>query len=291
MPREEGTHFPAIVTEVNGVKDIWVVLQTQQDQLDHLMAQMDQFYLKMHRAGNSDWVVGNKSRCQVGRLFAAPYSKEGYHRVLVKSLVGRDRVKLFFLDFGTCNVVRRSQLRFLHRDFLKLPVQALEARLWGLDMVGEDTGDKKGRIQSFNARLVELVKIGNNTPFGLMAVVKGEKNSDGTGSLSPLRERLSLWLVDLTLDNRGKMSINEQLVKEGLAVYSRNALSSKSEDTGRVFVKRTSVASLRELVTCMVSRRKEIRNITTKGSFNLVGKKSDHDSGRETAGEASSEST
>ena len=38
--------------------------------------------------------------------------------------------------------------------------------------MGDPTaGDKKGRIQSLNARLVELVKNGNNTPFGLMAVV------------------------------------------------------------------------------------------------------------------------
>ena len=47
-------------------------------------------------------------------------------------------------------------------------------KLWGLDTVGDATvGDKKGRILlPFLTRLVELVKNGNNTPLGLMAVVR-----------------------------------------------------------------------------------------------------------------------
>ena len=123
-----------MVTQVSGLQDLWVCLATQQEQLEQLMGEMDKFYLKMSSLKTvSEWVVGKSPRCQPSQIFPASYIKKGFHRVLVRNLVEGDKAKIFYLDFGTCQVVRRSQLRFLHTDFVRLPAQAMEARLWGVE--------------------------------------------------------------------------------------------------------------------------------------------------------------
>ena len=80
----------------------------------------------------------------VNGAYAALHAKTGlFHRVRVEYQVGEDYL-VKFVDYGDKALVPLTSLRPLSREFLKLPAQALQARLagvapkhgdWGIDEV------------------------------------------------------------------------------------------------------------------------------------------------------------
>jgi hypothetical protein len=62
-------------------------------------------------------------------------------------------LQVLFVDYGTTSKVKKSDLRFMHRDFAELPIQAIKASLANLMPVG---GAEKWPRETSN-RFLELV--------------------------------------------------------------------------------------------------------------------------------------
>ena len=75
------------------------------------------------------WRVPDTRFCSPGQLLAAKYSEIGYHRILVEHIINYEKVSVLYVDYGTIMEIHASDLRLLHKKFLKLPAQAVKA--WG----------------------------------------------------------------------------------------------------------------------------------------------------------------
>ena len=115
------------VTQVNSVMDLYVCTHPV-DARERLQEEIDRFYSGGEGRG---WLVDNP---RPGRLYAAPYEKDGFHRALLRKIVSTSNstVEVFYVDFGTVAVVNVSKLRLLHINFLQPPAMAIQVRLWGL---------------------------------------------------------------------------------------------------------------------------------------------------------------
>ena len=64
-------------------------------------------------------------------------------------------VRLFFVDYGTVDNQKVKHCRFLHKQFVSLPGQAIQAILWEVRPVGGRRRWGKGNMA--RDKLVELV--------------------------------------------------------------------------------------------------------------------------------------
>ena len=105
------------------------------------MDRMDMFYTgvrgDMYRLVNTD-------QLRPGNVLAARYQTGGFHRALVITVVDSSVVRLFFVDYGTVDNQTLKHCRFLHKQFVISPGQAIQARLWGVRPVGEGGGGARG---------------------------------------------------------------------------------------------------------------------------------------------------
>ena len=92
----------------------------------------------------------------------AVYKTEGFHRVMVKRVLEGNIVSVLYFDLGTVDKVKVKDIRLLHKKFLKLPAQKIEANLWGLKEVG-------GNEIQVKTRLIELVREENS--LGMIGMV------------------------------------------------------------------------------------------------------------------------
>ena len=205
-----GAHIPVQVTEVVSFDTVWFCLQPVEER-EKLMEEMDIFY---NKGEGRRWEVPDGEYCWAGRLMAAKYKYEGFHRVMVKRMLEGNMVSVLYVDFGTVDKVKLKDVRLLHKKFLKLPAQAIEGRLWGVkEIEGMEAQAKK--------KLVELVSEGNIVPHGMVGKVMagvrvrpGDRRRDGVVETTA---RLALWLIDLAGDSEEGDWVNDQLVREGMA--------------------------------------------------------------------------
>ena len=166
---------------MNGVRDLYVCIYPV-DARERLQEDLERLY----RGGEGrGWLVANP---KPGRFYAAPYEREGYHRVLLRKMVSNSSAELFYVDFGTIAVVSLSKLRLLHIDFLQPPAMAIQVRLWGLRGGGK-------------RKLLQELSQGNRREGDLLARVE------------VAGDRPAIWLMDNTVP--GGKSLNLHLVKEG----------------------------------------------------------------------------
>jgi len=215
MNVEESSNIPVQITEVVNLDKVWFCLKCMEEEMDKMMVELDKFYTKWE---GKDWVIPHADYCWPGRIMAAPFQSEGYHRVMVKKMMKKDLVSVFFVDYGTIGKVRLENMRLLHRKFLMLPAQAIPGRMWGVR-------DVHGKEAEAKCRLVELVSDEDMT-LGLVgrvmagrSVGKSDRRKDGAVDDEG---RLALWLVDLDLEGE---VINEMLIQEGLAQWDEKDIS------------------------------------------------------------------
>jgi hypothetical protein len=87
----------------------------------------------------------------------------GFHRALVIRVVVSSVVRLFFVNYGTVDNQKVKHCRFLHRQFVSLPGQAIQA-MWGLRPVGG--GRRWGKGNKARDKLVDTLE------GGLVAQIK-----------------------------------------------------------------------------------------------------------------------
>jgi len=209
----EGFPLNVQVTEVVSMDKIWFCLFTMLDEREELMNELNIFYTK--REGKS-WKVPDVSYCWSGRLMAAIYKSEGYHRVIVRRVIKNDMISVLYVDYGTIDKVKLQDMRLLHKKFLYLPAQAIPARMWGVkDIAGKEVEARQ--------RLVQLIS-DSDSDFGLlgnvMAGVTVGLNDRRKGGAVDDEGRLALKLVDTELGTSKGHVFNEMLVYEGLAEWN-----------------------------------------------------------------------
>ncbi|XP_039306153.1 tudor domain-containing protein 7 isoform X3 [Solenopsis invicta] len=72
-----------------------------------------------------------------GKLYAGKYRDEWY-RVYVTHIINDSDVSAYFCDYGDVMVISRDNLRLLKSKFLKLPYQAVKAKLVGIEPINVD---------------------------------------------------------------------------------------------------------------------------------------------------------
>ena len=150
----EGETFPVVVPQVESPSQFWFNLQQTGyfDRAKDTMDRMDMFYTgvrgDMYRFVNTD-------QLRPGNVLAARYQTGRFHRALIIRLVDSSVVRLFFVDYGTVDNQKVKHCRFLHKQFVISPGQAIQARLWGVRPVGG--GRRWGKGNKARDKLVELV--------------------------------------------------------------------------------------------------------------------------------------
>ena len=78
---------------------------------------------------------------------------EEWHRAVIQNKLDGDKILVNLVDYGTSTKIEKSRLRFLHKDFASIPIQAFMARLANIQ-------PPKGTIkwsQEANTRFLDLV--------------------------------------------------------------------------------------------------------------------------------------
>ncbi|KAL0103402.1 hypothetical protein PUN28_017578 [Cardiocondyla obscurior] len=72
-----------------------------------------------------------------GKLYAGKFCDKWY-RVYVTDIISNNDVSVYFCDYGNVMIIHRNDLQPLKNQFLKLPYQAIKAKLIGIEPVNRD---------------------------------------------------------------------------------------------------------------------------------------------------------
>ncbi|XP_049520585.1 uncharacterized protein LOC119445540 [Dermacentor silvarum] len=196
---EVGKHYAVYVSQIYSVHHFYIQRRgtNASVRLEALMNKLESVYKGPQ---SCDYLVDDKL-VYVGMPCAAPYTDlEGnsdWHRALVVSLDPDPRIcQVLFVDYGTLNVLPRTELRFLRNDFLDLPPQAVLATMEYLKPVTSE-----GWTREAKAAFVKLV------------------SGDKTLVCSVLKRRGALHSVNLCITSwQPEAYVSDLLVKKGLAL-------------------------------------------------------------------------
>ena len=218
---KEGSTISIVVTEVKSPGRFWFNLHeftetpVYFEAAQSLMDRMQKFYAEE----GDKWRVESVLDCQPGTVLAAQYSigkvKEGFHRVIVKQEAGLRRLKLFYIDHGTTAEQKLKHVRFLPAEFGQLPGQAMEAQLWGVEQVGQESRWPPGATQKF-FKLVNEADVGSLLARIMEGVTRRRSKVERNSNLLKIHHGLSLSLTRINLGPKGT-DIAKVLVAEGLA--------------------------------------------------------------------------
>ncbi|XP_033607617.1 tudor domain-containing protein 5 isoform X4 [Cryptotermes secundus] len=195
-----GGFLEVLVAEIYTPQNFWIQLRGGKTHLalDALMNEIQEFYKQ--EANNYNMPVPT---IKIGQYCMAPYSNE-WHRVCITAMLTFHDVQVLFVDYGTTGRVKKSDLRFMHRDFAEFPIQAIKASLVNL----VPTGGAEKWPRKVSKRFLELVSDKN-----LVAVIS---------SVDHEARELEVALVDTS--GNEDVHINDLLVDEGLAEYKTNRM-------------------------------------------------------------------
>lgn len=143
------------VTEVLSYDQVYVTPYPWK-QRDLLLEQMYTFY----SSGEGQRWKATIDFIRTGQVMVARWTDQLFYRVLIRNIVSKDRVTVFYIDYGSIANVAIFDIRFLHKKFTDLPASAVECRLWGVDV---DPRNVEVSIQN----LSKMIKVGaGNTSYG-----------------------------------------------------------------------------------------------------------------------------
>nr|XP_033339584.1 tudor domain-containing protein 7-like [Megalopta genalis]XP_033339585.1 tudor domain-containing protein 7-like [Megalopta genalis] len=149
-----------------------------------------------------DGPIPTSETVRQGKLYAAKHIDSHWYRVCISSIIKEKMVSVYFCDFGDVSVLPLHKLQPLKSQFLKLPYQAIKARLAGIRPVNVDWSVED------SLRFQELVVEKN-----FVSIVV-ESKADG---LSPADTVLGLKLINVSTEE--DIYIDQLLVNEGRAVF------------------------------------------------------------------------
>ncbi|XP_064616316.1 tudor domain-containing protein 5-like [Liolophura sinensis] len=190
----EKEYIEVYVSNINNPSRFWLQLRGRETSmaLEDLMESLDFYKTK---AGERYKMP--ESMIVVGQVCAVIFPEdENWHRGVIVGIKDLDFVQVYYVDYGNTCTVPKTSLCMLRRRYLRLPCQALQARL--TDM----TAPKTGWTVATMRRMLDLV--------GNKAVV---------AEVTDLKDYvLSVYLTDTNTDE--DIHVNNVLCEEGYAVYA-----------------------------------------------------------------------
>ncbi|XP_023218484.1 tudor domain-containing protein 5-like [Centruroides sculpturatus] len=200
--------IPVYVSDVDSPDQIWIQIKGKEttDALEILMRDLQ----KLYNSRESQKYKMPEKFCAVNNICAAIWPhNNNWHRAIISEVSDANYVEVFYVDYGTrCNVWKHF-LRFLQRDFLSLPIQAIKARLSNLKPFNGIQWCKKVKH-----RLQELCINKSLTALITNTQIKG---------------RISVCLRDVSGDT--DININDTLIIENLALFIDDARYSDDSQT------------------------------------------------------------
>ncbi|XP_067136482.1 tudor domain-containing protein 5-like [Centruroides vittatus] len=200
--------IPVYVSDIDSPDQIWIQIEGKEttDALEILMTDLQKLYNSME---SHKYKMPEKF-CAVNNICAAiwPHNND-WHRAIISEVSDTNYVEVFYVDYGTRCKILKHFLRFLRRDFLSLPVQAIKARLSNLKPFN--------RIQwceKVKHRLQELC-----INKSLTALITNTQ----------LKDRISVCLCDVS--GNIDIHINDTLITENLALFIDDAIYSDDSQT------------------------------------------------------------
>ncbi|XP_023223785.1 uncharacterized protein LOC111625005 [Centruroides sculpturatus] len=134
----------------------------------------------------------------IDHICAALWTDDNWHRGIITGIPSKDSVEVLYVDYGTKCTILRTHLRFLKKEFMILPIQAIKGRLANIK-------PSNGRRWCEKSKSI-LLALCRDKP--LAALVTNKK----------YKERISLCLCDVS--DKDDLHINDALVREGLAILA-----------------------------------------------------------------------
>ncbi|XP_071097554.1 tudor domain-containing protein 5-like [Haliotis cracherodii] len=157
--------------------------------------------LEFYRSSSGNQYKVPESLLAVGQVVAVLFPEDqNWHRGIITSIRTMDFVDVYYVDYGNTCSVQKKTLRLLRSRYLKLPAQAVQARLSNIQPSGEKWTEQ-GKL--------EMLKICTNKP--MIALITSQKS-----------RVLSMCLTDTTSDV--DLHVNDHLVHEGYAVFTPDEL-------------------------------------------------------------------
>ncbi|XP_058445624.1 tudor domain-containing protein 5 [Malaya genurostris] len=112
------------VTEVHNPNRFWYHMGDSAEKIDELMNEIEAFYSHL---GHDEWRV-RPSNVVVGFYCVAKFLGL-WHRAKIVSEYTHNRVKVFYIDYGTVAELELKDVKFMAKCFSSLPAQAMRASL------------------------------------------------------------------------------------------------------------------------------------------------------------------
>ena len=173
-----------------------------------IMDTMESFYAS---SSGSLYHISSKKHLTPGCVIAARYREEGYHRAIILKTSPHRMLKLCYIDFGTVDVQKLSQCRYLKKEWTHLPGQAIEASLFGVIQ-------KPGVTRMAREALLKLTSA---QPGSIVAVIKSGVTKPEMVQVEEEVETLvkyqglALTLIDACAGGKHGLNINEEMVRLG----------------------------------------------------------------------------
>lgn len=119
------------VTEVHNPNRFWYHMGENANKIDELMNEIDAYYGHLER---EEWCV-KPSSVAVGLYCVAKFSGM-WHRGKIVSDLAHNRVKVFYIDYGTVSESELKDVKFMAKCFSSMPAQAMRASLAYVKPVG-----------------------------------------------------------------------------------------------------------------------------------------------------------
>ncbi|XP_068185865.1 RING finger protein 17 [Antennarius striatus] len=149
-----GTELKAVVSHINNPADFYLQLV---DTMEFLLLSTEvQECYKDTVAGDDDLSVDYPI---IGQAYVARYGDVSWYRAQVVGLPGDGKVKVFYVDFGSENIVSVSDLRKIPDQFSALPCMAIHCRLSDLRPLDGETWTEECTSRFISLTLNELVTV------------------------------------------------------------------------------------------------------------------------------------
>lgn len=155
----KGEFFPVKIPYSVNPWNFFVQPYESQPRLDNMMQKMQEYY-----NGLEDLDYPAVETVMPGNIYATKHEDGIWYRVSVLKVIQSWSVSIFYADIGYYSVVAFNELIPLQQDFMKLPYQALKAKLSGIkpkDKWSIDDCDRFVQIvndKAFVAVIVDIIK-------------------------------------------------------------------------------------------------------------------------------------
>ncbi|GBO01523.1 Tudor domain-containing protein 5, partial [Araneus ventricosus] len=121
-----GSFFPAYVANILNPGHMYIQLGDEEQALSDMNHVLEKFYTD----SESRTFVMKDVHILPGSIGVAQWPLDmHWYRIKVMSLLSDDSVKVFFVDYGTMDIISKTLLRYIREDFISFPAQAMKASL------------------------------------------------------------------------------------------------------------------------------------------------------------------